>query len=376
VASGAKKRLALTVAAGVVAALVAAAGSVSAPEEIEQKQAEAEAVLAQIQQIDADLEHVIDDYNLASERLEAIKAELNDARRHIELARKSSKVAQRTLAERVVALYVNGGETSPLEIILGAESLDDLLDRVDAAKRVSDQDARIVDAVKDARAALAREEGRLEKALRAQKQVVAERAAKRDQIEEQLAEREALYASIEDQIQTLIAEEKAKQERLAREAQRQVEQSLQEGTADQAVESGGTDPIIESETTDPSIPAPPPGQYSGVAGIALQYLGIPYQWGGSSPSTGFDCSGFVQYVFAQVGVSLPHNAAAQYGYGAPVARDQLQAGDIVFFNGLGHSGIYIGGGQFVHSPHTGDVVKISSIYDSWYASTWVGARRL
>jgi peptidoglycan DL-endopeptidase CwlO len=108
----------------------------------------------------------------------------------------------------------------------------------------------------------------------------------------------------------------------------------------------------------------------------MRYLGVPYRWGGSSPSTGFDCSGFVMFVFAQVGVSLPHNAAAQYGYGSPVSRSQLQPGDLVFFNGLGHNGIYVGGGQFIHSPHTGDVVKISSLSDSWYAQTYVGARRL
>jgi cell wall-associated NlpC family hydrolase len=107
----------------------------------------------------------------------------------------------------------------------------------------------------------------------------------------------------------------------------------------------------------------------------MQFLGTPYVWGGSSPS-GFDCSGFIMYVYAQIGVSLPHNAAAQYGYGTPVSRDQLSPGDLVFFDGLGHNGIYIGGGQFIHSPHTGDVVKISSLSDSWYASTFVGARRL
>jgi cell wall-associated NlpC family hydrolase len=82
------------------------------------------------------------------------------------------------------------------------------------------------------------------------------------------------------------------------------------------------------------------------------------------------------YVYAQIGVSLPHNAAAQFGYGTPVSRDQLQPGDLVFFDGLGHNGIYIGNDQFIHSPHTGDFVKISSLSDSWYASTWVGGRRL
>jgi cell wall-associated NlpC family hydrolase len=77
-----------------------------------------------------------------------------------------------------------------------------------------------------------------------------------------------------------------------------------------------------------------------------------------------------------VGVSLPHHAASQYNMGTPVSKDQLAAGDLVFFNGLGHMGIYIGGGQFIHAPHSGDVVKISSLSDSWYAGTWVGGRRL
>ena len=79
--------------------------------------------------------------------------------------------------------------------------------------------------------------------------------------------------------------------------------------------------------------------------------------------------------FAQIGVSLPHNAAAQYGYGSHVSRSDLQPGDLVFFDGLGHVGIYVGGNTFIHAPHTGDVVKYSSL-TGWYASTYVGARRI
>ena len=107
----------------------------------------------------------------------------------------------------------------------------------------------------------------------------------------------------------------------------------------------------------------------------MQYLGVPYVWGGASPS-GFDCSGFSMYVYGKIGVSLPHHAASQYGMGTPVSKSELQPGDLVFFNGLGHMGIYIGGGQFIHAPHTGDVVKISSLNDSWYSSTYVGAKRV
>jgi cell wall-associated NlpC family hydrolase len=77
-----------------------------------------------------------------------------------------------------------------------------------------------------------------------------------------------------------------------------------------------------------------------------------------------------------MGVSLPHYTGAQWNMGVPVSSSDLQPGDLVFFDGLNHVGIYIGGGQFIHAPHTGDVVKISSLSESWYASTYVGARRI
>ena len=109
----------------------------------------------------------------------------------------------------------------------------------------------------------------------------------------------------------------------------------------------------------------------------MQYLGVPYVWGGASTRpAGFDCSGLTMYVFAKVGVSLPHYAAAQYQLGSPVSKDQLQPGDLVFFRGLGHMGMYIGGGNMIHAPHTGDVVKISPLSDPYYVANWVGARRV
>jgi cell wall-associated NlpC family hydrolase len=101
---------------------------------------------------------------------------------------------------------------------------------------------------------------------------------------------------------------------------------------------------------------------------------VPYQWGGATPA-GFDCSGLVMYVYAQLGVQLPHYAAAQYQLGSPVSRSQLQPGDLVFFDALNHVGIWLGGNQFVDAPETGDVVKIETMND-WYAKTYVGARRV
>jgi cell wall-associated NlpC family hydrolase len=117
--------------------------------------------------------------------------------------------------------------------------------------------------------------------------------------------------------------------------------------------------------------------YSGIVSLATQYLGIPYVWGGASPQ-GFDCSGLVKYVFAQVGISLPHYTVSQWNYpgAVPVPRNQLQPGDLVFFNGLDHVGIYVGYGDFIDSPHTGAAVRIDSLSDRWYAAKYDGARRI
>ena len=119
------------------------------------------------------------------------------------------------------------------------------------------------------------------------------------------------------------------------------------------------------------------GQSNSVVSIAFQYLGIPYKWAGATPAGGFDCSGLVQYVYAQLGISLPHNAAAQFNSpnAVSVPRNQLQPGDLVFFNGLDHVGIYIGGGDFIDAPHTGAFVRIDSL-TGWYAAKYDGAKRI
>jgi cell wall-associated NlpC family hydrolase len=111
------------------------------------------------------------------------------------------------------------------------------------------------------------------------------------------------------------------------------------------------------------------------ASYARRLLGVPYRYGGSSPRTGFDCSGFVRYVYAHFGISLQHSSFADYWRGRRVGRWQMKPGDLVFFDGEGHVGIYIGHSRFIHAPHTGTVVSISTM-SGWYGARFDGARRI
>lgn len=108
--------------------------------------------------------------------------------------------------------------------------------------------------------------------------------------------------------------------------------------------------------------------------VAKRFLGVPYRYGGSSPRSGFDCSGFVLYVYAKLGLSLPHSSYADFTLGRRVARRWLKPGDLVFFHGLGHVGIYVGHGRFIHAPHSGTRVSYSTL--AAYGSAYDGARRL
>jgi cell wall-associated NlpC family hydrolase len=125
----------------------------------------------------------------------------------------------------------------------------------------------------------------------------------------------------------------------------------------------------------------PPAGPTGIRAveIAERYLGVPYRWGGADPVTGFDCSGLAMFVYDQLGISLTHYTGSQWYEGARVPPGELQPGDLVFFEptarGPQHEGIYIGGGQFIQAPHTGDVVKISSLAEPSYLFGYVGAVR-
>jgi murein DD-endopeptidase len=125
----------------------------------------------------------------------------------------------------------------------------------------------------------------------------------------------------------------------------------------------------------PARSAPKPTLGQRAARIAVKAVGIPYRWGGSSPSTGFDCSGLVSWAYGRLGVALPHSSYALYDTGRRVSLARLKAGDLLFFSGLGHVGLYVGRGRMVHAPQSGRLVEVVTL-SSGYGSRLVGARRI
>jgi cell wall-associated NlpC family hydrolase len=348
-----------------IAVLCAAASANAAPGTVASKQAQAQQVLAQIQKIDNSLGAAVESYNLANVQLQKIESAQRENRVQLKITRANLKVAQDSLAARLVSAYTSTQDNSTLSVLLGANSLDDLLSRIEAVNSTSQQDASIVQQVTSFKAAIQLHRTALLRAHSEQQTVVAQKAAQKQRIQSQLASRRQLLSSIKGQIARIRAAEAAQQRQLAAAARSRLSAGVQVPLPDGVG--------ISAATPEGSTVAPP-NVHGGVVGIAMRYLGVPYVWGGSTPR-GFDCSGLVSYVFAQIGVSLPHSSYSQFGMGTAVSISELQPGDLVFFTGASHVGIYIGGGQFIHAPHTGDVVKISSL-SGYYSSNFAGGRRI
>ena len=110
--------------------------------------------------------------------------------------------------------------------------------------------------------------------------------------------------------------------------------------------------------------------------FAVERVGVPYRWGGESPASGFDCSGLIRWSYARVGVDLPHNSHALYSVGRRVSSKTLRPGDLIFFEGLGHVGLYLGNGRMVHAPQSGKHVEVVDLAETNYGRRLIGARRV
>ena len=142
------------------------------------------------------------------------------------------------------------------------------------------------------------------------------------------------------------------------------------------IATGPARAIVDESTRGPNAAVAAPTRAERAVRVALTAVGTPYRWGGESPASGVDCSGLVRWAYARVGVELPHNSYALYSEGRPVREARMEVGDILFFGGLGHVGLYLGNGRMVHSPQTGRNVEIVRLESTNYGARLVGARRV
>jgi cell wall-associated NlpC family hydrolase len=367
--------LALAALAAALAATVARAHSTP---EIRREKAHEHQVLAEVGRIGKDLQRAQDAWWNAKQRLAEVNANLRRNQFRLHVARGNLHAAQKRLMSRIYSLYVNGAP-STVDVIAGAHSISQLIDRAESAQVLSSQDAALGEQAVGFERAVQNKERQLKALQRKRESTLSQRTAEKARAQSELAQQKRLLASIHTTIANLQAQERARELRLQRAAEERLKE--EQAAARRKAEQQATQTQSSSSSTSAPTVAPPPVSvptgHPGVghpqaASIALRYLGVPYVFGGASPS-GFDCSGLVMYVYAQLGISLPHYTVAQWNATEPISQSQMAPGDLVFFNNLGHVGIYIGGGQFVDAPHTGSVVRIDSIAGF---GSFDGARRV
>jgi cell wall-associated NlpC family hydrolase len=358
----------LLVAVVVAATLLSAMPATAAPTnaEIERKRAEAASAQAKLDTMAEELDIQVEEYNAISEALEKTREDIRSTRAELVIAARELGDANRQLAGRATSIY-KGGSQSLLDVLLGTSSFEDFITRFDLLMRINRSDAQMVAQVKAAKAQVESIELSLVTREAEQVSLRSETERRAERIETAIKEQATFVASLNAEVRTLIKEEEDRQRKLAEERARLA--------AALAAKSGGRPPVPEGDL---------PAGHPEVVAIALKYLGVPYKWGGASPS-GFDCSGLCQYAYEQIGIVLPRTSRSQYNAGAHIAADRLdllQPGDLVFFGRNGdpgrihHVGMYVGNGNYLHAPSTGDVVKVSSLTERIASrGDYVGASR-
>ncbi len=319
-----------------VAALLVPVASAGAVPSKADKMAQARVVKNQIAALDHRVEVASEAYNEASSKHRALAAERDKAAKRVAKAEKRIGTLQKHLGTRATGMY-RTGQLGFIDVLMGAKSFDQLARTWDLLKDLNESDAAAVADMKSARV----------EALKARKQYATKAKAAKKQVDimkrnrssilSQLATRKAKLSGLQSEIAVIEAQEEARAAAAAH-------------TFTSSNGGGGR-----------QFPPPTRAARSEVVSVAKRYLGAPYRWGATGPNS-FDCSGFTSFVYRQVGVSLPRVSRAQIGAGQRVSRSDLQPGDLVFFGTpIHHVGIYVGGGMYIHSPRTGDVVKISSM---------------
>jgi cell wall-associated NlpC family hydrolase len=330
-----------------------------AKNQVDDLTAQANAVQAELDGLNEELELRTEEYNKCLDDLDAANARMSELRRTVADAQADKARQQAQLNKRLKAVYMSGGRDQLLQLLLLADGLDDLFNRVRLVSTLADQDQRLVTNLKDSASRLDLLLKAVDEQKREELRLKDELTVKGKEIQAKIAQREQTLAAVDQRVKTIIEQERqrqaAEQARLQAELQAKLQAAMLAAQA-HLLNGGqiyqGALPLTDNAITNQLIET------------AAFYMGVPYVWGGSKPSTGMDCSGFTRYVFRQHGVNLPHYSGYQAQMGVPVDLADMQPGDLLAFGfPVHHVGIYIGDGLYIHTPSEVKISKLSARND-------------
>ncbi len=314
---------------------------------VSSKKAQLRQVQAKLQKVYHEVDVALEKFNQARSRLTTVQHQISENQRLLKVAEYNLEVANTQLSSRAESIYKTR-DVGVVDVLFAADSFDDLVTQLNLMERLGNSDVDTVKSIDAYRQDIKDRRVRLDADKKAAAKLVDEAATQKAEIVGLQNRLEQMTAGIKSDIKRL-QDQQAAAARAAAQAAQAAQQSAGGST------SGGT--VVD----------PGGSGNSSVVAIAQRYLGVPYVYGGASPS-GFDCSGLTMYCYAQVGVGLAHGATLQQRATTPVPLSALQPGDLVFFGNASfssHVGIYVGGGQMIHAPHTGDVVRYGPMGHAW-----------
>lgn len=299
-----------------------------------------------VEKLDDQIQNTMSDIDDINKKTDETKIAISNIEKDIQAAEMDIQDEQKVFNNRMEVMYMNGS-VSYLDVILDADSFSDLISRIDTVKTLIKFDQDVIDKLKQKKEEISQKKEELVNKKNNLLALQTEANDKLDKLNKAKDEQKALIAEVKKQ-SNMYASNIEEYKKMEKEALLRIQKMKRTyaSTANVTIPSrGGSLSAASGDIVD----------------FAARFLGVPYVWGGESPS-GFDCSGFTQYVYGHFGVSLNRKSSAQASNGVPVSRDELQPGDLVFFGSpIHHVGIYIGNGQYIHAPQTGDVVKISDL---------------
>lgn len=348
--------MAITLALSTGTSVFAAPSSSSSLAEVKQQKQDLE---IKVEKLNGEIVQVMQQIDDAKKDISKVSDNIKSTQTNIESTEKDIKSQQKVFNQRVKAMYINGMD-SYLAVVLNADNVSDFISRLDNVAKVMGYDKGVISNLTDKKEDLSAQKQKLNNQNDKLLALKSDSEKKLSKLNSDKNSQTALITSLDAKEKELAVADKETSKVIASAANnvQQIRNAAPRITSsNQSISRGGSTSVSSDS----------------IVAYASNFLGVPYVWGGTSPS-GFDCSGLVQYVYAHFGVNLPRTSQAQQNVGVAVSRSELQPGDLVFFGSPAyHVGIYVGGDSFINAPKTGDVVKIANLSNR---SDFSGGRRV